>query len=266
MSEIVECHKSCVEVSTEHYKTIAGRELVRKSNIVHSLCSFFDKTLNEMDMCITKTKLLIRPGNSISDRVEISAGNDEPMMVRFVANLIINILRKINWKKENDLHKQIIEGILAMILNHVGRLISYIIFKEDVAASKLPGNITSEEPPIRLTKKESSLKSKYLVHILEIALKIQNEILGAGPAEEVLQKAKRKIQNTLKNSIIGGGLSGLKMPDQIAEEPIDIPELKELERYGEEWTVQSVVTMIEVDEGEEDDEVGGSGEVIVGAG
>ncbi|TGO13267.1 hypothetical protein BTUL_0073g00350 [Botrytis tulipae] len=265
MSEIVECHKSCVEVSTEHYRTIVGRELVRKSNIIHSLCSFFDKALNEMNrLCITKAKLPIRSGNSISDRVDISADNDEPMMVRFVANLMIGILRKINWQKENDLHKQIIEGMLAIILNHIGRLISDIVFKEDVAASKLPGNITSGGPSLNSTKNESSLKSKYLIHILEMALKIRKETMGVGPTEELLQKAKRKIQNTLKNSIIGGGLLGLKLPDQIAEEPIDIPELKGLEMYGEEWTVQCVFTMIEMDEGEEGEEgeEGGGGGVL----
>ncbi|KAF7899558.1 hypothetical protein EAF00_003894 [Botryotinia globosa] len=258
VSEIAECHKSCVEVSTEHYKTIAGRELVRKSNIIHSLCSFFDKALNEMhSLCIKKAKLPIRSANSISDRMEISAHNDEPMMVRFVANLMIGILRKISWQKENDLHKQIIEGMLAMTLSHIGRLISDIVFEEDVAASKLPGNITSRDPSLNSTKNESSLKSKYLIHILEMALKIQKETMGVGPTEELLQKAKRKIQNTLKNSIIGGGLLGLKLPDQIAEESIDIPELKGLKMYGKEWTVQCVFTMIEMDEGEEGEKVGG---------
>ncbi|TGO42870.1 hypothetical protein BHYA_0005g00040 [Botrytis hyacinthi] len=265
MSEIVECYKNCVEVSTEHYKTIAGRELVRKSNIIYSLCSFVDKALNEIHrLCITKAKLPVRSGNLIPDRVEISTDNDEPMMVRFVANLMIGVLRKTNWQKENDLHKQIIEGMLAIILNHIGRLISDIVFKEDVAASKLPGSITSGGPSLNSTKNDSSLKSKYFIHILEMALKIQEETMGAEPTEELLEKAKRKIQNTLKNSIIGGGLLGLKMPDQIAEESIDIPELKGLELYGEEWTVQCVFTMIEVDEGEEDEEVRGSGEVIVG--
>ncbi|TGO29744.1 hypothetical protein BPAE_0011g00150 [Botrytis paeoniae] len=265
MSAIVECHKSCVEVSTEHYQTIAGRELVRKSNIIYSLCSFFDKTLNEIHrLCITKARLPIRSGSSTSDRVEISADNDEPMMVHFVANLMIGILRKINWQQNNDLHKQIFEGMLALILKHTGRLVSKIVFKEEVAASKLPGNISSGGRLLHLSKNESALESKYLIYILEMALKIQKENMGSGPTEEILKVAKRKIQNTLKTSIIGGNLSGLKVPDQIAEEPIDIPELEGLEMYGEEWTVQCVFTMIEMDEDEDNEEVGGSGEAVVG--
>ncbi|KAF7959711.1 hypothetical protein EAE96_001322 [Botrytis aclada] len=267
MSEIVECHKSCVEVSSEHYKTIAGRELVRKSNIVYSLCSFFDKALKEMHrLCITKAKLPIRSGNSTSDSVEVSVGDGEPMMIRFVANLLIGILRNINWQQRNDLHKQIFEGMLAIIFDHTGKMISNIIFREDVAASKLPGNISSGGPSLQLSKKESILKSKYLVYILEMALKVQKENMSTGPTEKLLNKAKRKIQNTLKNSIIGGNLSGLKVPDRIAEEPIDIPELDRLEMYGKEWTLQCVFTMIEMDEdGDENDEgVGDSGDKVVG--
>ncbi|TGO86280.1 hypothetical protein BPOR_0317g00090 [Botrytis porri] len=258
MSEIVECHKSCVEVSTEHYKTIVGRELVRKSNVIYSLCSFFDKTLSEMHrLCSAKAKLPIRSGDSKSDPVKVSVGNGEPMMIRFIANLLIGILRKINWQQNNDLHKQIFEGTLATILDHTGKMLSDIIFRENVAASRLPGNISSGEPSLQLSKNESALKSKYLIHILEMALKIQKEKMGTGTTEELLKKAKRKIQNTLKNSIIGGGLLGLKIPDHIDEEPIDIPELEGLEMYGEEWTVQCVFTMVEIDEDEDIKGVGG---------
>ncbi|KAF7881840.1 uncharacterized protein EAF02_006528 [Botrytis sinoallii] len=265
MSEIVECYKSCVEVSTEHYKTIAGRELVRKSNIIHSLCSFFDKTLSELDkLSIAKTKIPIRSGDSTSDRVETSADNDDSMMVRFVANLLFRILGKIAWQQNNDLHKQIFEGILAFIIDHTGILISKIIFREHVAASKLPGNISTGESSFDLTKKECALKSKYLIRLLEMALKIHEKNIGTGPTEELLQKAKRKIQNTLKNSIIGGSLLGLKKPDQIAEEPIDIPGLEGLEMYSEDWAIQCVFTMIEIDENEDDEgvRVGGSGEAV----
>ncbi|KAF7930552.1 uncharacterized protein EAE98_004952 [Botrytis deweyae] len=265
MSEIVECYKSCVEVSTEHYKTIAGRELVRKSNIIHSLCSFFDKALSELDkLCITKTKLPIRSEDSTSDWVETSADNDESMMVRFVANLLFGILGKIAWQQNNDLHKQIFEGILAFIIDHTGMLISKIIFREHIAASKLPGNIATGDPSLDLTKKECALKSKYLIHLLEMALKIHEENIGTGPTEELLQKAKRKIQNTLKNSIIGGSLLGLKKPVQSAEEPIDIPGLEGLEVYSEDWAIQCVFTMIEIDENEDDEgvRVGGSGEAV----
>ncbi|TGO63431.1 hypothetical protein BCON_0013g00770 [Botryotinia convoluta] len=265
MSEIVECHKSCVEISTEHYKTIAGRELVRKSNIIYSLCSFFDKTLNEMHrLCITKAKLPIHSGNSTSDPVKASVGNGEPMMICFVANLLIGILRNINWQQNNDLHKQIFEGMLAIILDHTGKMISSIIFREDVAASKLPGNISSGEPFLHLSPNESILKSKYLIYILEMALKVQKENMSTEPTEELLKRVKRKIQNTLKNRIIGGGLLALKIPDRIAEEPIDIPELEALEMYGEEWTIQCVFTMIEMDENGDDEGVRGSGEAVVG--
>ncbi|KAF5877684.1 uncharacterized protein Bfra_002052 [Botrytis fragariae] len=265
MSEIVECQKSCVGVSTEHYKTIAGRELVRKSNITYFMCSFFDKALNEMHrLCITKAKLPIRSDNSASDRVEVSADNNEPLMIRFLANLLISILRNISWQQKNDLHKQTFEGMLAIILDHTGKMLSEIIFKEDVASSRLPGNVSSGEPFLRLSPNESTLKSKYLIYILEMALKIQKENMGTGPTEELLKVAKKKIQNTLKNSIIGGNLSGLKVPDQIVEEPVDIPELEGLEMYGEEWTIQCVFTMIEMDEDEDSEEVGGSGEAVVG--
>ncbi|KAM0188692.1 hypothetical protein ACHAPC_003549 [Botrytis cinerea] len=253
VSEIIECHKICVEVSTEHYKTIAGRELVRKSNIIYSLCSFFDKALSELlRLCIT-----------VSDRVEISADNDEPMMmIRYVANLLIGIIRKIRWQKTNDLHKQIFEGMLAIILDHMGRLISITTFNEDVAASKLPGHISSGKF-VYLSPNEYALKSKYLVHLLEIALKVQKENMSTEPTEELLKKAQRKIRNTLMNSTVGASLMGLKMPEMFSEEPVDIPGLEGLKMYGELWTLQCVSTMIDMDDDEDSEATGGNGEVVV---
>ncbi|TEY40365.1 hypothetical protein BOTCAL_0435g00030 [Botryotinia calthae] len=252
MSEIIECHKICAEVSTEHYKTIAGRELVGKSNIIYSLCSFFDKALSKLlRLCITK-----------SDRVEISADNDEPMMIRFVANLLIGILRKIIWQQKNDLHKQIFEGMLAIILDHTGRLLSITVFKEDVAASKLPGHISSGEL-VDISPNEYALKSKYLVRILEMALKVQKENMSTEPTEELLKKAQRKLRNTLQNTILGASLMGLKMVEDFSGEPIDIPGLEGLEMYGEFWTLQCVFTMIDWDDNGDDEATGVKGEAVV---
>lgn len=236
INEIIVCHQTCIEVSTDHYTTIAGRELLRSSNIIFSLCSFFDKSLRELhNLCV---------------------GNAEPLIIGLITNLLTGILRQIDWQQKNELHKQIFEGILAIILDHIGKLMSNIIFGEDTACSKAPGGISSREADLQPpTRDPNFLKSKYVIPILHVALKIQEEKKMTGPTEELLKKAKKRIQNTLKNSMIRGSLLGMTVPERSEEEPIDIPELEGLELYGKEWTIQCVFTMIEMEDDEPEADV-----------
>ncbi|KAJ8068892.1 hypothetical protein OCU04_002576 [Sclerotinia nivalis] len=114
---------------------------------------------------------------------------------------------------------------------------SNIIFGEDVAASKNPGNISSEETFHQSSTKELRCRSKYLIPILVAALKVQKGKGLIGETEEF----------------------GLIVPEKVKEEPFDIPELKELEIYGKEWTIQYVFTMV----GVEDDDVDEGSEMSI---
>ncbi|KAJ8068891.1 hypothetical protein OCU04_002575 [Sclerotinia nivalis] len=84
-NKIIESFKSCVEISIKHYRTIAGIELLMKSNITYSLCSFFDKGLTELH--------------------NLCAGSDEVMTIGFITNLLIGILRSINWRRMSYISK-----------------------------------------------------------------------------------------------------------------------------------------------------------------
>ncbi|KAI9641676.1 hypothetical protein NHQ30_009532 [Ciborinia camelliae] len=259
-NEIVESQKNCIEISTEQYRTIAGRGAVIKSNIIYSLCSFFDTSLKQLEeLCVSNTKLPL---------MGVPSKDEEFIMIRIIANLLIDILQRINWQPKNELHIQIFEGILSRILEKIGTLISHLIFREKVADSKAPGNISSEAASLGSDPRETNLQSKYLIPILNVALKVQKEKQMGGPTEALVTRARKKIRNTLVNCIIGGHLPGLKAPDEPGEvDRLDVPELLDLERFGPEWTIQFVFAMVGMDvgDGDGDGDVGGDRDVGVDA-
>ncbi|ESZ96314.1 hypothetical protein SBOR_3294 [Sclerotinia borealis F-4128] len=261
VNEIAGSYKRCVEVTAEQYRTINGRELVRKASIIYSFCSFFDKGLSQLhSLCVRNAKLSVCSSNPAPQQAGIPTKNDEPVMIGFTANLLIDILRRVNWQQDNELHEQIIEGILATILNYIGKLMSNIIFHEEVAASNVPGNISSGEISLPPTTMESELESKYLVPILHVALEVFKENKMPGPTEGLVKREIKRIQNTFTNSLIGGNLMALAVPERITEEPLDIPGLEGLEMYGNEWTIQSVFSMV----GMEDVDFDADDEMVMG--
>ncbi|EDO01014.1 predicted protein [Sclerotinia sclerotiorum 1980 UF-70] len=94
-NKIIESIKTCVEISVEQYGTIAGREFLIETILTYSLCSFFNEGLTELqNLCV---------------------GSDEVTMIGFITKLLIGILRSIDWRSNNGLHKQIFEEILIYI-------------------------------------------------------------------------------------------------------------------------------------------------------
>lgn len=91
-NKIIESIKTCVEISVEQYGTIAGREFLIETILTYSLCSFFNEGLTELQ--------------------NLCAGSDEVTMIGFITKLLIGILRSIDWRSNNGLHKQIFEEIL----------------------------------------------------------------------------------------------------------------------------------------------------------
>ncbi|CAD6444238.1 4fb496d4-a1b2-4060-b885-375b5abc4400-CDS [Sclerotinia trifoliorum] len=100
-----------------------ANKIIGTAILTHSLCSFFHQGL--------------------TDLLNLCAGSDEVMMIGFITKLFIGIVRSIDWQPRNELHTHIFDGILAVILHHVGKLISNLIFGEDVRAPQNPGNISS---------------------------------------------------------------------------------------------------------------------------
>ncbi|QSZ37379.1 hypothetical protein DSL72_009477 [Monilinia vaccinii-corymbosi] len=257
VNEIAESYKNCVDTITEQYKTIAGRETISKSGLTLSLCFFFRWVLDRIaDLCTANAKVPNNSSQSAPQQVETSTEDNEPILIGLLSNLLLDILLRVDWKQSNGFHKQVFDGVLSIILEKVGQLMSVTLFGECVTDSTKPGNITFRKVSKQRSLTEFRWVSKYLIRLLRVVLKVQKEKNMGGPTEELVKASYKKIRNTLINGMIGTKLSGLAIPKIVAEEPLDVPELKSLDTYGPEWTIQSVYLLVGIVDDEDEVEHG----------
>ncbi|KAM3084491.1 hypothetical protein ACMFMF_001847 [Clarireedia jacksonii] len=236
--EIARGYRTCFQTLDRSQRSIAGRNSKATANIPYLLCSFFNNILDYLHKFCKVCAESHRPQ-------EASSVEDTHFLVtKFIAQMLISIIRNIEWKAERSTHRDILEGIISTIVEHAGTLLSLGIFGEDIGVSNLPGNI-SNKAETRNYCNVIYYESRYLVPILRAALDVEREkkmITTRG----VREKAMKKVQRALTKSTIGGNLATLKMPAKLEmdEESLLMPELPHHKTFSTEWLVESLWVLV----------------------
>jgi len=259
MSQIALSFLSCFNALDELCRTILGRK--KMLDIVYRLVTFFSKALDHL-----RTICSIQAENEVAERRRLrskrSKVDDEYAVNKYLTRTLVSITQ-IDWKIEHPGHSDILEGILFSIMEQTGRLVSGAIFKEHVASSDFIGNITKNET--LLLPEAAKLETRYIIPILRggmgttsarrdliariLAGSSLNATLQTGSkrqANDLLAKARKKIQSSLVKSAVGGheleGLRPAKPPEQdIDYSPLTMPHV---ERYGSEWLLEAVWALV----------------------
>jgi hypothetical protein len=236
--EIARGYRTCFRTLDRSQTSIVGRNSKATANIPYLLCSFFNNILDYLH----KFSKTLAEGHQSQ---EVSSVEDTQFVVsKLITQMLISIIRDTEWKTERSTHRDILEGVISTIVDHVGILLSLSIFGENVGDSNLPGNI-SNETDTRSYSDLISYESRYLVPILSAALDVEKEkemITPRGAREKAMEKVKR----ALTNSTIGANLATLKMPAKLEmdEEPLSMPEIPHHKTYSTEWLVESLWALV----------------------
>lgn len=193
-----------------------------------------------------------------SKRARLDGG--EYAVNKYLAQALASIAKEMKWKINQPGHGDILEGMLFLVIQHTGRLISDSVFGEHVAASDNPANITNNRtPPSRGILRP---ESRYMVQVLyavlggsdrdrkELVIRVVSAGCIAMPSAsstpgEMLNKAKKKLQGTLLQSMLGEIDSESFRPPK---EPTTVSEVEDMrvdgERYGKEWLLETVWGLI----------------------
>ena len=175
--------------------------------------------------------------------------------------MLVSIAYGLEWKVNQHGHGDLLEGILFLLLEHTGRLVSESVFGEHVAASENPGNITTNT--IATRKEVVGSEARYVVQILHAALGASDRkdlvatVLAAPKSNDgasstrsgdlaLLSKVKKLLQSTLVRNTVGGeDLETLRLPTPPLERT-RLPNGKglQVERYGPDWLVETVWALI----------------------
>lgn len=202
-------------------------------------------------------------------RAKPSENKDEYAINKYITSALSSIASSLNWKVAKPGHRDLLEGILFSILEHTGRLLSCAIFKEHVALSKSPANITKGK---KINAPDTiKFESHHVVQILYAALggsqrrDLVSRILAseredsgapnvlrdrsANPLKDLVDKARKLVQSTLVKSAVGGEeFESLKWPAAPAMDDVAIVEsgirMGDVNKYGSEWLIDMVWALI----------------------
>ncbi|KAI1003422.1 hypothetical protein K3495_g4785 [Podosphaera aphanis] len=263
MNQVAMSFLSCFKALNLLSGTPPGR--TRKDKIVYQMVMFFNRSLDSLHaMSLTQTEHEAAHGHDCS-RPSTYVVDEEYIVNRSLVNCLVLILKSLDWKADVAGHSDLLEGILCSVLKHTGRLVSEAIFLEHVATSDNPGNMT-QDSPVLTSQKPSAFESRYVVQILHAALggtskKLRiAEVLAARKdqtsrpdathsflsSNRSLSHALLLLQSTLVKSAVGGNhLESFRMPTPPAEEPqTAVDENSSVERYGSEWLLENVWTLV----------------------
>ncbi|RKF83148.1 hypothetical protein GcC1_006001 [Golovinomyces cichoracearum] len=254
--QIVMAFLTCFSALNELCGTIPGR--AHKYEITYYMVMFFRTSL---DILHTSSRMQANHEKS-HDHDPCDKGSDmektEYIVNKSVAHCLSSILRNIDWETNNSGHGSFLEGILFLILEHTGHLISEAVFLEHVAASDNPGNAT-KSTTIK-DDKFTRFESRYIVQVLHAAFGDQNrkrvlaQVLSANNpsmfapsamlSNDFLSRASFLLQSTLVKSAVGSDdLVSLRLPTPPTEE-FDFNLDEGRNNYGSEWLLEQVWAII----------------------
>ena len=251
-------------------RTILGRE--EKGKVIYHMTMFFDKSLYLLH---TLSSLQVEHEEMVDNhylrrkraRVD-QVADTEYAANRYLGSVLSSIIYNIGWKVNQTTHSELLEGILFVVLQHTGRLVSMNVFDEYVAASKNPENITGSHDipaPNVLSKHEM----RYVVQVLYNALGGRDKkdlfltVLAAGkknlanqtrlrgvgtisvPPGNLLAKAKVLLQSTLVKTTLGcDELITLNRPPVPAEAPDSVIGERAGDFHVSDWFLEQVWALI----------------------
>lgn len=289
MHQVDLSYRSCFNAMGHLCQNIAGR--MRRFSVIQRLVMIFHEALHHLHTMSTfqaehETEEWQvhhnRAGIETDGGGEMGGGKGrgggqgrkhEYIVSRYLANALESIVLNIEWKVGQPGHKDVLEGILYCILERTGNLLSEVIFKEHVAASKAPGNMSETKRQTSSASRKRvetaaaavNLESPYLIQVLRAAIGesistadrkelIAGVLAGSSTvgchenplsgtfvfSGELLINAKKKLQATLVKSIIGesDGLTfteSLKLPDLPLADELYSGEPRVSGEYGPKW-------------------------------
>ncbi|KAL2075570.1 hypothetical protein VTL71DRAFT_513 [Oculimacula yallundae] len=255
---VARAFNACFNGMDRLFRTMHGRSKQRE--IVYRTVMFFRSSL---DLLKTVSALQsedeqIRQNQSTRSkrpRVEFV----EYAVNKYLAQTLASIANEVDWDVRLPGHSEILEGMLVVVIQHTGRLLSDAVFGED---------ITAERGIVRL-------ETRYVLPILYAALgganrreqvnrvlsrefgdprsfptTSRNPALGASGSSgtneprvigELLKKVRTLLQSTLLQNTLGtNDLGGLTLPPA----PAEMSEIEDTrqgeEKYGKEWLLETV--------------------------
>ncbi|RKF54859.1 hypothetical protein OnM2_094036 [Erysiphe neolycopersici] len=257
MDQIALAFLVCFDALNELCKNILGRGY--KYETTYRMVMFFQKSLELMHSSVylqTEHEKYHFQDVCSKDSTTIE---EDYIVIKSVARCLTSILQNLNWDAKNSSHSDFCEGIIFLILDYTGRLISEAVFSEHVAGSDNPGNITNTAAQVN--QSVIRLESKYIVQILQAALDSESKkrvvanILSSNinrddrctladlsmSYEDLFSRATFLLQSTLVKSAVGGEtMESLRLPTPPTERvELDSVEGNE-EKYSSEWLLEKV--------------------------
>jgi hypothetical protein len=224
----------CLKGLAHLCRDICGRR--SRGQVIYSLVQCFTASLQHLhELCIQEL-LPCRSANLYKSQASQTTASQKAKgisaLTMELSKFLINILTSPEFQKTNTSHAEVLEGLFSSLLTQIGGLISRKIFQKQLASSKRPGRICSNDgdasTPQNLTV---DLEGEHLTYVLKRVLdgkngkeqqalskmlsgtKLSNENPGEGPLST---RAKRRLQETLLEGIFGPGgnefIGVLKMP------------------------------------------------------
>lgn len=247
-------------------RTIEGRK--RKGRLVYAMTMFFSKSL---DLLHTLGGMQLEHEEAIENqdpRRKACVEEAEYVADKHLERILSTIVYNLGWKQNQAVHSELLEGILYVVLDHTGRMLSMTVFRENVAASKNPGNITETDGdaiPNKLSKHEMRYavqvlhnalggrdKKDLFLHVLASGkrnLPTQVRMGGSGtisvPHGDLLKKAKILLQSTLVKTTLGHDELETLISPSMAEEVSDsVVDGVENIIHGPLWFVEQMWSLI----------------------
>lgn len=256
---------ACFVAFNELCRTIPGR--AKKSELIFQLVMFFTKTLEFLKMLCglqEEHEIIQRDRRQRDKRPKVE--EKEYAVNKYLTKMLASLAYSLEWKVGQPGHCELLEGILFSTIEHIGRLVSEVVFGEHVATSDNPGNITKSAHVA--PKAPARSEARYIVQVLHAALggtdrkSLVSQILadkqtalgayktassGGLPGNLLLlSKVKRLLQSTLMKSTVGGEeLETLRLPAP-PQERMEVQNVVGIgaEKYGSDWLIETVWALI----------------------
>lgn len=137
----------CTEAVLHLCRDIQGRSF--KDRVIYSFVKLFKSIVSyNKNLCTTlaiaeiANRKRITPTNSHSSITnELWSGSRHLLRAR--SKFLASLLTCPTYNLEYGTHRSVVEGMLAVLLKRVGELVSKSVFGEEIAASNLPGHIST---------------------------------------------------------------------------------------------------------------------------
>jgi hypothetical protein len=228
----------CMKGLTHLCRDIPGRG--SKGQVIYSLVHFFAAGLDRLqelgaEEAVCKVSI-VSYNQSSGCNMNLEPRNGSFVIISRYSKFLAKILSCPDLQKANTSHIEVLEGMLSILLQRTGELLSEVVFSNVVSSSTRPGRIASSTPetPSSLKELAAEITGRRLASILQYALEGRSEKekvsvaamlsgtkLSGKHAKEttLLTRARHRLQETLLKGIFGQDgeefMNALRTPDTV---------------------------------------------------